>query len=313
MYTEIETGKRSPSVVAVVLTWNDTRMTDACVASLLDNDHLPLHVIVVDNGSREPCGKQIQERYPCIELVALPENRGFTGGCNAGLRRALACGADYIFLLNNDTVVDRTAISRLVRELEDRTDAGAATPLILFPGKERNVQFYTSVIKRDRAMHYRYPMKPIPVASREWPTVETEFAPACALMFRTAALREVGIFDEGFGTNWEDYDLCLRFTDAGWRLLSIGQAEVVHVGGATTGVTSPYITYYHVRNRLVCLMRHSRPCGILIQSLAIMAGFLGLVRRYGFTNFPCHWAFLKGSWHFFLGIRTEGKPPQSRK
>lgn len=301
----------APLVVAVVLTWDDTELAARCIQSVLENDYRSLRVVLVDNGSASPCGSKLQQQFPSIEVVALPVNQGFTGGSNRGLERALELAADYVFLLNNDTIVDSKAISTLVAALEQRTDAGAATALLLLPGEEKRVGFYTGTIERDCAMHDHQEVN-TPVASRDWPTVETEFAPACALLFRAAALREVGLFDERLGTNWEDYDLCVRFKDAGWPMLAVGNAQVVHLHGATTGRNSPYITYYYARNRLICLARYGRPWGILRRSLYILRSFYWQVRSYGFANWACHAAFVRGVVDFALGIRHERRVLRER-
>ena len=99
----------TPSVGAVVLTWNDTEMAGRCIETVLANDYPNTHVILVDNGSVEPCGEQLGKRFPEIEVLTLPKNQGFTGGSNRGMERALDLGHDYVLLLNNDTLLDEHA------------------------------------------------------------------------------------------------------------------------------------------------------------------------------------------------------------
>jgi GT2 family glycosyltransferase len=299
----------SPSVTAVVLTWNDTEMAGRCVESVLGNDYENLRVLLVDNGSAEPCGETVRERFPEIDLVVLPRNRGFTGGCNAGLSKAISDGAEYVFLLNNDTVVEARAIGRVVRYLEEHPNTAAASALIIFPGEP---QFYYGSVDRNIARHTR-PDDETPMEGRDWPDRETEFLPACAEMFRAKAVREVGLFDESLGTCWEDYDLCLRLTGAGWRLATVGDAHVEHWHGATTGRASPYITYYFTRNRLICLFRYGRPSGILRSLPRLVRTFWWQINGYGLGDWPCHAAFLKGILHFILGVRGLGAPPKQRK
>ncbi len=300
-----------PLVVAVVLTWNDTEMAGQCIGSVLANDYDPLRVVLVDNGSVNPCGEQLRQQFPSIDLVVLPKNQGFTGGCNRGLERALQMGAEYIFLLNNDTIVDRLAIRHLVDAIKQRPDAAAASALILFPDEEKRVMLYTGRLLRDCGQHIRPPEGQL-YANSKWPTVETEFASACALLFRSSVLREVGLFDESLGTCWEDYDLCVRFMDAKRPIIAVGDAEVIHDRGSTTGRASPYITYYFTRNRLICLFRHGRPWAILRNTPYILRSFWSQVKAYGLGNWRCHCAFVKAVFHFLLGVRGEGRPPRAR-
>jgi len=298
-------------VGAVVLTWNDTQMAGDCIETVLAGDYPNTQIILVDNGSIEPCGERLGERFPGIDVVVLPKNRGFTGGSNAGMERALELGCDYVFLLNNDTLVHEHAISAVVREMDGRNEVGLATPLLTDPGYTV-VGFHRGGIDRDVARHSKEPQSLVPIEQQEWPTVETGFVPFCAAMFRAVALRETGLLDESLGTNWEDYDLCVRLQDAGWKLITVGDATVAHLPGQTTGTKSPYITYYSTRNRLVCLFRYGSKLGMLKRSPHIARTFFWQVRGYGLTNIACHRAFLRGVFDFLVGVRGEGNPPSSR-
>lgn len=301
----------APSVMAVVLTWNDTEMTSACIRSLLANDYPNLAILVCDNGSTPPCAPVLRERFPGIHTVTCLENRGFTGGANRGLERALEFEPEYIFFLNNDTRVAPRAVSELVRALEAAPEAGAASALLLHQDEER-VQFHRGALWRDRGRNVLLD-DGVPRASRAaWPTVTTEFAPACALMFRSRTLREIGLFDESLGTNWEDYDWCARAQDRGVPLLSVGAAEVVHDHGMTTGRISPWLTYYSVRNRLICLSRYGRAARVPLELPYILRSFWWTVRGYGLTNWDCHRAAARGVLDFAVGVRGRGHPPSRR-
>jgi GT2 family glycosyltransferase len=311
MSADEQTPKR-PLVVAVVLTWNDVEMTSRCVESVLACDYDPLRVLLVDNGSETPCGEVIQARFPSIELLVLSQNQGFTGGSNRGLGRALEMGADYVHLIGNDSTLEPQAISRLVQALEEDLTAGGASPLILYPRKEKIVQFYYATIERDRCRHVHHDLD-LPVEGREWPTVESEFVPFVAVMFRAELLREVGPFDESFGTCWEDYDLCLRYLDAGHPFIAVGAAEIVHLGSVTTGRASPYITYYTTRNRLICMFRYIRPLRLLRNAPFIVRSFWWQIRHYGLSNWACHRAFARGVLDFLLGVRGEARSALDRR
>ncbi|MCP4644466.1 MAG: glycosyltransferase family 2 protein [bacterium] len=306
------TDQGRPYVVAVVLTWNDIEMSATCIRSVLDNTYDSTGVVLVDNGSATPGCPILKERFPEIVPVQLDKNYGFTGGCNRGIEKALELGADYVFLLNNDTVVHEDAIAALVEAMEARPDAGFATALLFYPGDERRIQFWQGFMQRDVGRHY-HPDDGKVFDERFRETVETEFAPACAVLFRAEALRQVGLFDESLFTNWEDYDLCLRFADAGWKILTVGKAEVIHAHGQTTGRISPFITYFFTRNRLICLFRHGRLPKILRNSVFILRTFYWQMREYGWTNWPAHGALLKGILAFVFGVRGKGGVPASRK
>lgn len=302
----------APRVGAVVLTWNDTEMAGNCIETVLANDYSNTQVILVDNGSIEPCGERLGQRFPGIDVVVLPKNQGFTGGSNRGLERALELDCDYVFLLNNDTLVRSDSIGAVVAEMEARPGVGLATPLLTDPG-HTVVGFHQGTIDRDVARHGHLPPSVVPFDQQEWPTIETQFLPFCAAMFRAEALRKTGLLDESLGTNWEDYDLCVRLGDAGWKLITVGDAAVAHLPGQTTGRNSPYITYYSTRNRLICLFRYGSKLGMLKRAPYLARTFFWQVRGYGLWNFACHRAFCRGVFDFLLGVRGEGNPPRSRK
>jgi GT2 family glycosyltransferase len=307
--------QQQPKVAAVIVTWNDVEMACGCVRSLIATEYPNLDIIVVDNGSIEPCGERIKERYPQIDLIVLPQNRGFTGGSNAGLRRGVEKGADYVQLYNNDIVVETNTVSLLVDAFERYPDAGVTSPVLLAPdhdSKHEQVMFYRGSLDRTAARH-DHDLVGVPYASRPWPDIESPFVPFCATMLKTDALRRVGYLDETLGTCWEDFDMCVRLGDAGYRIMTIGAARVVHYHGKTTGRASPYITYYVTRNRLICLFRHNSVPTILRRAPYIARSFTWQVRSFGFSNWDCQRAFALGWRDFVLGRRGESPIAQQMR
>jgi len=295
----------SPYVVAVVLTWNDTEMSARCIRSVQANTYAHKDVVLVDNGTVPPACPILKEQFPDIEIVQLNENTGFTGGCNRGMERALEMGADYVFLLNNDTIVHKDAIGHLVAAMEAEPKAALASAVLLYPGEPKRIQFYRGILQRNCARHV-HPGEGDLYGEEHRRVFETEFAPACALVYRAQALHEVGLFDERLFTNWEDYELICRFQDAGWKFLTAGEAEVVHAHGQTTGRISPFITYFFTRNRLICLFRYGRPLGILLNAPFYARTLWWQMKNYGLDNWPAHRAMVKGFVHFLVGIRGKG-------
>jgi GT2 family glycosyltransferase len=292
-----------PRVAVVVLTWNDTEMTRRCLTHVLASDYPALDVILVDNGSREPCGRRLIGEFPGVRLIELPENRGFTGGGNVGMRAALDGGARYVLHLNNDAFVASDAIGRLVAALEADPRAAIAHALLRDPDSDR-VQFYTATVDPVLARHDHLHVG-AQLSEQEWPTVETEFVPACVILYRAEALSEEGLYDETLGTNWEDYDLCLRFRSAGWRILAVGGAVAEHMSGRTMGRVSPYYVYHMTRNRLICIGRYAERRAVLRRLPDLVRSFYWDFRRYGFTNWPAYRSAAHGVWDFLLGNTGE--------
>src|SRR5690242_3569234 len=93
-------------IATVIVTWNQTDLTLECLAALAAAGVAQDTVWVVDNGSADAALARIGAGFPAVHTLRLEQNRGFTGGCNAGMRAALAAGAEYVLLLNNDALVE---------------------------------------------------------------------------------------------------------------------------------------------------------------------------------------------------------------
>jgi GT2 family glycosyltransferase len=187
-----------------------------------------------------------------------------------------------------------------------------ASAVLLYPGDEKRIQFIQSTLFRNIAGQARAHENEL-LSDAHRRIFDVDFVPACAIMLRPQALREVGMFDETLFTNWEDYDICCRFADAGWKIITTGTAEVVHAHGQTTGRTSPFITYLFTRNRLICLFRYGDPKAILLRSPHILRHFYWQMKAYGLSNWASHKAFFTGVADFMLGVRGMGHVPSDRR
>lgn len=296
--------RNEPFVVVVVLTWNDTELTSACLRSVFASDYTNRKVILVDNGSTPPVGPDLRDRFPDVLLVQNPENQGFSGGANRGLEKALELSPDYIHFLGNDATLAPDTISKLVEACRSDPSIGVAGPLLLDPGEEPIVQFYTASLDRERTTHVHHRLKE-PYIAANFPTTECGFIPCVAPFFRAEALREVGLFDESFGTCWEDYDLCIRFHDAGWKYVSVGAATATHIGSYTTGRVSPYIVYHSTRNRLICMSRYAGRFALLKHFPYYIRSQWFQMKQYGLTNWEGHAAYFRGIRDYLRRVRGE--------
>jgi len=301
----------TPYVVTVVLTWNDIEMTSRCLDSLYLSTYKNQDIVVVDNGSKIPGCAILKDRYPDIVTVQLKRNYGFTGGCNRGIEKALEMGAEYVFLLNNDTIVDTYALNELVTTMQKRPDVVIASAILLFIDPPKRVRFYIAHVEVNKAFHHQ-PGKGSPYSEEFKKVFDTDFVPACAVLIRAKALYENGLFDESFFTNWEDYDFCCRYHKAGWNFITVGTAEVVHAHGQTTGKISPFITYLSTRNRLICLFRHGTFWGIIKNSFFYFRSIFWQMKSYGLYNWPCHKALLLGIFHFLIGVKGNSGPQNTK-
>ena len=101
-------------VVCVVLNYKGLSDTLDCLESLAKQNYEAYSVIVVDNASRDGSAEIIEAKFPAVQVIVNNLNLGYAGGNNVGLSKAFCEGAEYVLLLNNDTIIDRQCIFRLV-------------------------------------------------------------------------------------------------------------------------------------------------------------------------------------------------------
>ncbi len=227
-----ETPVSAASVFVVILNWNGLADTRDCLRSLSGLLHRNLRVVVVDNGSIDDEAGRIEAEFPQVVLLRNRENLGYAGGNNCGIRHALAHGADYVWLLNNDTTVDPTCLSELVQEAERQPDVGILSPVVYEFGRPEEIQFAGAVLDEEREEHQiLHTLEDLQTESRTgrillWGT---------ALLLRRGVVESVGLLDERYFAYHEDMDYNLRVMAAGLRTLVVPGAKVYHKNGKSLG------------------------------------------------------------------------------
>ncbi|WP_102127679.1 glycosyltransferase family 2 protein [Deinococcus planocerae] len=217
-----------PPVTIVLINYNGWRLTDACLDSLRRLDYPAFQVVVVDNGSTDDSLARLRERWPDLDLVEITPNVGFTAANNVGARRALEQGAEYVWFLNNDTLVDPPALSSLVSTLEAGPRVGAAASVLYDMDPPERVQCWGGGFVRlwgGVADGYFGPV----------PQERLHFLSGTSWLVRRTVLERLGLFDEGFFMYWEDADFSFRLRAAGWQLAVAQGSRVWHIGSASMG------------------------------------------------------------------------------
>jgi GT2 family glycosyltransferase len=276
-------------LTVVVLNWNglaDTRALLATLAASRAPVGWDVSVMVVDNGSTDGSVPALRAEFPHVDVLALPENRRFAGGNNAGIARALEHGADAILLLNNDTEADPGMIEHLVLALEQDETAGAAAPLIYFGAPSREIWYAGG--RCVPALGFAAHRGLRETDHGRYRAVErTGYLTGCALLAPRAAWEKVGMLDERYFIYAEDADWCLRAKAAGFALLFVPTARLWHKVSASSGAASPWKIYQRARANLTLFARHTHGMervtwlpAFLLQQFAL-AAWLVLQRRGG--------------------------------
>lgn len=256
----------------VVVNYNGAEDTRECAESLLGSNSPP-RLVVVDNASSEGGVEEAVAGYPDVETIHSPNNLGFGRGNNLGIRRALSDPeCEFVFLLNNDAMIEPDTIEKLEAALDDRPEAGMAAPRIVL-AEHSEILWYASGGVDWRKGVARVPGYLGPADTEDALTAkDVEFASGCAMMIRRSVLAEVGGFDPRFFMYEEDLELCLRILDRGWAIRYAPESLVRHKGQGSVrkkdesfvdidsalNPSYPFYLYHRTKNRLLTASKHAR-------------------------------------------------------
>jgi GT2 family glycosyltransferase len=240
----------SLSVAIIILNWNNAADSLACLDPVSRLAYDNYEVILVDNGSADGTVRAVREHYPAVTVLENPENLGFAGGNNVGIRYALARGSDLICILNNDVIVTPDFLRPLAAVCQDQAQVGAVTPLLADMANPERVWALGAALDWRTATTTRlHAGEAIQTHLTRGP-FEVGIAPGAALLFKREVIARVGLLDEKFFLYYEETDWCLRLRRAGYRILAVPASLVWHKVSATLGQTSPLVGYYMARNQL---------------------------------------------------------------
>ena len=240
-------------VFIIILNWNGKQDTLECLESVYKIDYPNFDVVVVDNGSTDGSVAVVKTAFPQVILIENKENLGFTGGNNIAMHYAMKNGADYLWLLNNDTTVDSNVLTRLIEVGEKDPEIGLISPIIRFYHEPERIQFSGGYINISRQEIGIY---------REVPSVCPEYGYCTylwgtALLFKRNILQCVGYLDDRFFAYWEDVDISLRTHAKGHRCAIVYNCCVFHKdAGSSNGGVSPWYIYLMTRNRFLFWTKH---------------------------------------------------------
>lgn len=230
------------AIRVVLLNWNERKQAEHCLDRLHASESVDLDVLVVDNGSTGDDVERFRERIGADRVVALPENTGYAGGMNAGLRFWRSRPAPKpILLITPDASVATDTLRRLAAELEAQPDVGIVGPLVIHSSADGGRLSAGGWID-PRRVSARFLDEPL--ADRPYPV---DWIDGCCMLIRPSVLDSVEPFDDRYFIYYEETDLCARVVRAGWQIRVVPAAAVHHP--KAPGTLPSYYFYYMVRNR----------------------------------------------------------------
>lgn len=294
-----------PKVAIVVLNWNRASDTIACVDSLQNLVYPNIEIVVIDNASTDGSVEALETKFPALTIIRNSRNLGYAGGNNVGIGHALDHGAEYVLVLNNDTIVDKDLVGGLVAAMQREPHAGVAAPKIYDFQEPTKIWFagasidwetgespHTGLGERDSGQFNR--------------VIEVDRVTGCAMMVGRTVFERVGLLDPDYFLYYEDTDLCVRAAKAGFKSYCVQTAKVWHKESSSTKASqgSDLHAYYHTRNRLLFLRKHGRfATSVHQENREFLRKYLSRIvlhpfdRRYRSQYAPRFWALTD----FYLG------------
>ena len=236
-----------PKVAVVILNWNGSEDTLECLATLRDIDYPKCEVIVVDNASESDDIAIIETKHgQWVHIVRNERNYGFAEGNNIGIRHALDMGAQYVLLLNNDTIVAPDFLRKMVNAAQGDDSLGILMPTIYHYDMPAKVQSCGR-----RIGWYGPPgsmARPHDAADQ---VVYIEAASGACMLIKRKVIERIGLLCDEYFYQVEDTDYCARALRQGFRVGCVPEASIWHKGSASLDKVPASKLGYYTRNRFI--------------------------------------------------------------
>lgn len=238
----------NPKIFVVILNFNGASSLPACLASVFQSDYPNFEVVIVDNDSKDGSFEKARTQYSRAHFIKNSSNVGFAKGNNVGIRYALEKFADFVFVLNNDTEIEKNVLSDLIQTFDQNSAAGIISPLILTEDK-KNIWFAGGKIDwlKMRTEHIQTRKSTSPYSS--------EYISGCAMMIKKEVFKKVGLFDERFFLYYEDADFSIRTKKGNFKLLIEPSVQIMHQEQSTSN--NPLKVYWLVLSGLIFFKTHA--------------------------------------------------------
>ena len=266
-----------PLVSIVILNWNGKKHLLKCLASLRKVTYKPLEVIVVDNHSTDDSVLSVKKKFSLVKVVVNSTNRGYSGGNNDGI--AVSRGK-YVFILNNDTEVEKNFLDPLVALMESDASIACVQPKLVYGDKRTMLNAVGSYFTSTGFLyHYGYRKDARLPQYNERLMIYS--AKGAAMMLRKSALDRVGLFDEDFFIYFEETDLCHRLWLAGYKIVYEPVSLIYHYEAVDTHrqMKSSRIMFLSYRNRIASFVKNlsAKSLGRILPVLVLEYMFLTLL------------------------------------
>lgn len=231
----------NPSVTLIILTWNSYPFLRPCLETALHQDYPDFSVMVLDNGSTDGTLELVRKGFPAVGVVENRFNLGFAAGNNVGLRLS---STPFVVLLNPDVELAPNWLSRLIEPMVADSSIGVAGCKVFEPGNTI-LQHAGGYITFPQALPGHYGLHEADHGQHDQ-IRDVDYVMGAAMAIRGEVMTSIGLLDEGFFLYYDDVDYCHRVRSAGYRVVYIPEAELMHMESTTTNKGSVfYFSHMH--------------------------------------------------------------------
>lgn len=249
---------KKPFVIVSVLNFNGKEILSDCLSSMLALEHSNFKVIMVDNGSTDNSKEFVEKEFPSVLVIRTEKNLGYSGGMNLGLKYAFdECNADYCLYVNNDTKIDKYALSYLIDAAESLKNqkAGFLTGKVYYMDNPDILQ--TVGISAHPFLWYKGAIGDGEKDQGQYEKIEERiFLDDIYMLVKREVYKDVGGFDEAFFCHSEEIDWQARAKSKGWKFYYVPGAKIWHKHSYTIGPGSPRSVYFAIRSRVLAIYRN---------------------------------------------------------
>lgn len=274
----------APLVFIIILNWNGKEDTLDCLRSLREVDYSRFKILVVDNASKDGSVEAIKKEFPDIEIIVNAANLRFAGGNNVGMKRAIELGADYLLLLNNDTIVDKDFLTKLVDGAEVLPQVGMAGPKIYYHKDPKRLWYAGGKIAWWKGWISHRGVREFD--NGQYNTIgETEYITGCCVLVKREVIDKIGMLDEAYFIYGEDADWSIRASRAGYKLMYVPTSFLWHkVSVSSGGHLSWFKNSNKLKSQLRLMARYAKPyhwltipIGMVVE---IIRGYINVKKGY---------------------------------
>ena len=247
---------QSAKIYIILLNWNGKKDTIECLASLRKVIFSRFQPLVVDNGSKDGSVAEIRAAFPDVPILENKANLGFAGGNNPGIEWALSKGAEWILLLNNDTIVAPDFLDAFLEAAKEKPKAKILGAKIYRYGEKNTIDHLGGFWNPQIGEFESYAQNRIDDGISYEAMEQVDYVCGAALLMHRSVPETIGLLEPRFFLFWEENDFCIRARRSGFEVWTAPKAKIWHKVSASFVGGKPHMHYFWWRSRLLWISRN---------------------------------------------------------